>query len=819
MAGTPLPLRQGLFSPLSRLADLTSPHAWALAICVLALLLGVAMADDFGVWVDTYQQRAIGEANLQHLAGESGLNLLFPPSDRLYGPIVEAPLRLVERFLHADDSRSVYLVRHLLTHLFFLASGFAGYLLAWRLFGSRWLALFALLLFLLHPRIYAHSFFNSKDVPFLGMFMICLWLAHRAFGSFGKDGAIYGALAIYGAHALWGVAAGLLINLRIIGLVFVALVAFLCLCDVFTAGSRSERRRALAGGALFALTAIAVFFATMPYLWADPLERFMEVLRVMSAHPTDRSQLFQGELVLGSELPASYLPVWFGITTPPLALLLGAVGFAALVWRIASRLFPPTGVPGTLLRNTPLRFELLIVACFVLPVLAAIVLRPTLYNGWRHFYFLWAPFVLLATSGLRALTDAVRLLRPRFLPAWVPIAVAGGLAALCLAASVVALARLWPHPYLYFNVLVNRSGAPTPVHQRFHVGETFSLQYGYSHVLEALADRSAHPDAVFNIRPRTSERRERELARLGIAKPNSRDVELLRQSDQRRFKFDSNADPDFYLRGYGNYVTNPALFPPLLYERRLYGQPMLQLATPDLSRVDEAAANVYRAIYRDVAAGAPALRGDIDVYRGETAITWVKEACAAGDLNRTRDVTVVPLDAGRDRETLRAYGVRVFDACVWQAPLPAYAIAKFLFHGIGALVADDAYLEERRRRYLALAATLPAARSIFDVYLEDGTLFYVRTPCGRADTEAPFFVHVRPAHLGDIPQSRRRHGFEAMDFRFGGFDPLWHYASGDIFNDVCMATLALPDYPIASIGTGQYAAGGSSLWRVDIGGG
>ena len=812
LAGPSLRLRHGLF----HLAGLTPPHALALTLCVLTCLVGVAVADDYGIWGDTHQQRAIGEATLRHLAGERGLNLLWPPWNRLYGPIFETPLALVERLLGRDDSRLVFLSRHLLTHLFFVAAGFAGYLLALRLFGSRWLALFALLLFLLHPRIYAHSFFNSKDVPFLSLFMICLWLAHRAFGASGASGS--SARGPVGAVALSGVAAGLLINLRIMGLVFVAMVALMCLCDIFAAGDREERRRAIVRGTLFALAAAAVFYATMPYLWPHPVTRFMEILEVLSAHPTDRPQLFQGELVFGSELPPSYLPVWFGITTPPLALLLGAVGLAALVWRILPRPL------ASLSRNSPLRFELFIAACFLLPVLAAIVLRPTLYSGWRHFYFLWAPFVLLATSGLRVLVEALResgrtflpLRLSSHLPSRVSVAAATGLAALGLATTVVEMTRLSPHQQLYFNMLADRPGIAEPLQKRFHLHDTFGAPHGYDHVVEELAGPGGHADAI-NIRPHTSEQRQRQFAQLGIAKPRSRDIELLRQRDQERFTFDPNADPDFYLRAYRRGALSSALFPPKLYERRLYGQPIVQLATPDLSRVDEATANTYRSIYRDVTSGTPALGGNIDVHRGETAITWVKESCRAGELHHTRDMTVVPLDAARERQTRRAYGVRVDDACLWQVPLPDYPIAKILLHDIGMLV-SDAYMEERRRRYLALSATPPAARSTFDVYLEDGTLFYIRTPCDRADTEASFFVHVRPAHLGDIPQSRRRHGFEALDFRFGGFDPLWHYASGDIFDGVCMAALELPDYAIASVGTGQYAAGDAGLWRVDIGG-
>ena len=790
------------------------PHqAWALAVCALALLFGVAVVDDYGVLGDTGDQRAIGEATLRHLAGERGLNLLWPPWNRFYGAVFEAPLALVERIIGRDEGRPVYLARHLLTHLFFLTSAFVGYLLAHRLFGNRWLALFALLLLLLHPRIYPHSFFNSKDVPFLAMFTIYLWLAHRAFEPSDKGGVVAanGASAIHGAFALCGVAAGLLTNLRVGGAIFVVLVIFMRLCDVVGARTWSERRCAVVGCVAFALAAVATYYASLPYLWADPLPRFMEIVTTLSAHPNNPAHLFDGKLVHASEVPPSYLPVWFAITTPPLALLLGAVGFGALVWRVGAGLLPASGV--RTLRNTPLRFELLLAACIVLPVLAAIALRPTLHSDWRHFYFLWAPFVLLATSGLRTLVEWAKARWPT--PSVPAAAIAAGLVTIALGAMAVEMVRLHPHQHLYFNVLVSRSGAGLPLSQRFALEDWFRAEQGYAHILEELT-RGERADAVFNVPMRTLDQKQRELGPLGTALPE-KDMELFRQRDRQRLEFDRQADVDFFVRGRG--VIDEPLFPPVLYERRLYGQVIVQVATPALSRVDGATAEAYRTLYRDITSATPALDGDIDVYRSERTVSWVKEQCAPGDVNDIMEATMVPLEGGRVyAQTIRAGGVRVGGACLWHAALPEHAVAKIIFPYIGVL-ATDAYLDERRDLHSTLSAMPPAARSTFDVYLRNGSLFYVKTPCVQADTEASFFVHVRPAHLGDLSHSRRRHGFDALDFRFGGFDRHWNYAAGDIFDGICLATFELPDYPLAGIATGQYMRGGDSLWRVDIGGG
>ena len=819
-----------------RLTDLIRCHASALVLCALALLASVATLEDYGVRGDSYMQRIIADATLRYLAGDSDA-FEVPPAgqsdmvylrlaDRFYGTAFEVPLLLVERVFGLGDSRSAYLVRHLLSHLFFLAAGFVGYLLALRLFSSRAVALFALALFLLHPRIYAHSFFNSKDVPFLALFMICLWLACRAFMGGGSREGGRGAAGSPGAFALCGVAAGLLVNLRVTGLAFVAVVVAVRVCDL--RGARGERRLVLATLVVFLASAAVAYYASMPYLWADPFGRFAELLAVFSNHPSRPVMTFQGELISAAALPPHYVTVWFTLTTPPLALLLGAVGIASLARRGMAR-------PGTLLRNTPLRFELLLAACVALPLLTIAVLRPPIFEDWRHMYFLWAPFALLAASGLRALADAAPRLRlPRHLPLTPRLAgfAVHGLVALGLAAVAVQMARLHPNQHLYFNALAIRTN-PEPLHERYHlVDYVSSLKPAYAYILEE------SPSEIVNMqrRHRWTTNRERILAAVGPATP--RNLELFPLFERQRITSDRNVDPDFYMSR--SVAPRSALSPPVLYERRVYDSPIVRVETPHLARVDAATADAYRALYRDIAADAPAFGGDIDVYRSETAVTWVKEACAPGDLHWRASLTAHPADTDRfsafthpvdgtyiggqvvrgrhhrHRAFTRAVdGVRIGGACLWQLPLPDHALAKIHLHGIGRLV-SDAYLDELRARYAALAAMPPAARSTFDVHLQDGTLLYARTPCVQADIEAPFFLHVVPVDADDLHYSRRRHGFDAQDFRTDGTDPLWRYASADVFDGACMVERELPGYPVAHIATGQYVLGGTDLWRVDF---
>ena len=371
---------------LSQLSPLPRIPFWAqaLALCALFAVAGVAVVDDYGVTGDEETQRQIARANADYIVG-GATDALHYRDYRYYGIAFEMPLLLAERALGLQDSRHIYLTRHLLTHLFFIAGGFACGMLAYRITGSRLIALFAMLMFLLHPRLYAHSFVNSKDIPFAVTLIIALYLAHRAFR---KD--------TLGAFLICGVGVGLAINLRPFALMLLPMILAMRAPDMWQAGN-SERKRVLITSAAFLAAALATVYIIHPHYWENPL-RFVEGVRFASQHPTILSNLFMGELYRSDAIPWNYIPVWFAITAPPIALLTGAVGCAAICWRAITR-------PIAALRDRETRFGALPLGCVALPVAVIIALQSNIYDGWRQMYFLWAPFCLLAAIGLHSVAN------------------------------------------------------------------------------------------------------------------------------------------------------------------------------------------------------------------------------------------------------------------------------------------------------------------------------------------------------------------------------------------------------------------------------
>ena len=733
-----------------------APHWGALLALALFLIAGLAVLDDYGVTGDEANQRRNVRDNLRYAIGDA--DALPGVVDRFYGMGFEAPLLLAENAPGLEGVRAVFLVRHLITHLFFLTGGLFAYLIAFRLFRDRPLALLALLIFLLHPRLYAHSFFNSKDVPFLVMFVIALYLAHRAFK---RDSVA--------AFALLGAAVGALVHLRIMGVVLLAAVPALRALDFALAKGWPERKRVLLTTVGFALASALAVYALLPYLWADPAPSAVEGWSVLSNNPLVVYELFRGAIRRSADLPADYIPTWFSITAPPFALLLGIIGAAGALVGAAK-------APGTALRNGRARFALTLTACFALPVLAVMLLGSNVFNGWRHLYFLWAPFALLAAFGLRQLAFAVR--RPRLRICVYGAAGAG------LAASAVSMALVHPNEQVYFNLLADRA-APERLRTQFTMdywshpvrqalesllteGRTAEVNVGGYHNLHTLEENAG-------ILPRSA--RERLSMRPSLGALVVRDV------SEARFGLARSA-----IKVYGNTITT-------------------------IERKDD-----LRATYAEAKSGELILDDVFDVRRIDGALAFVKEPCAPSFARETFfRLRMTPADPGDLPPWLRedgfanarfdfpGYGALFDDKCVARYPLPDYPIAEFRIRW------DQAFLDEGEAREAmrqAMESGRPLARSAYDVYLAGGALAYVQAPCRPAATEARFFLHVFPERLGDLPEGRREYGFANFGFEF--------HANGALLEDACAAFAQLPDYAIARIRTGQYVPGEGEIWSAEF---
>ena len=771
------------------------PHpVWALVVCAVFTAVGVAVLDDYGVSWDEFRQREIGLETISYVLGQDDeLMKNHPRRDHLkfYGAAFDLPLLIVERVLGLqDDTRAILLSRHILTHLFFIAGGFFCYLLTRRLFGSTAIALFAMLLFLLHPRLYAESFVNTKDLPLASMFMVALFLTHRAFS---RD--------TVGAFLLCGLAVGILINIRILGVVLFAAVPAVRALDLLFDSGGAGRKHALITGGVFALAAMFALYATLPYLWANPIERTVEMFVTLSQHPIAFPILFQGELIMGNDLPPHYIPTWVAITTPPVALLLGVAGTIALIRR-------GWASPRDILRHGDLKFGFLLIGCLIMTFIAVVVVTPTMRSGWRLMYFLYAPFCVLAAFGLHCLASVSGRAVVR--------AVAYTLVGAGILINVLQMVRIHPYQQAYFNFLVDRE---TPG----LLGDQYPLEYWGTSYLDGLRWLTeTYPDSLISVWDPNGHNHGH----------NRRNRAFLPESVRQKIvlKGEGETIGDFYITNHFDshpYKSREAVFAPIVHRGEVYNNAVLSVAALDLSAVDDTTADAYRKIYRDVVTGSAVFSGSgFDVYHNEPekTLTYVNESCGPEDVSNRFVLSLVPVDADdlpayvkqRGRWRYTTYfdfvekGVKFDGKCLMVFQLPEYPIFQIsIGHRIGGQYHSWGGLIELRvvERIIEDAGD-PVIRGKFDVSLGENFLLYSREPCAPVDISDKFFLHLIPADRDDLPDNRQQYEFDNLDFNFA--------QAGVISEGKCIAGVLLPDYPITRVRTGQYIPeSGQVVWKAE----
>ena len=230
--------------------------------------------------------------------------------------------------------------------------------------------------------------------------------------------------------------------------------------------------------------------------------------------------------------------------------------------------------------------------------------------------------------------------------------------------------------------------------------------------------------------------------------------------------------------------------------------------------------DTYRTAYRQAASSDPIARGYFNVYLHEGALYYAKEVGCKVDLSFF--LHVVPVDEGDLPVHQRQYGfdnlafnfiervVGFNEGCMAVVDLPEYEAAHIetgQISGEGGVLTHDSsdLIDLYRAAHRRITSGEASVRSQFDVYAGEGGLTYVRESCGPDDVSRKFFLHVFPADAGLLSGWEAQREYENHDFDF------WD-AGGLIFDGMCMVTVALPEYEVERVGTGQFSDSEGNVW-------
>ena len=455
----------------------------------IVLLAGLLAFRDYGIAWDEPVQRQYGSEVYGFVAHHD--QALFSDRHRYYGPVFELVLYSLEKAFGLADTRSVYLMRHLVSYLTLWLGAFFLYLLGARLFKDWKIGLVGGIFLVLSPRIFAHAFYNTKDIPFMAMFTVGVYTMLRYLDTRAVARAV-----------VHGVVCGLLIDIRIVGVMLAALTLGFWVLDA----ARESRRNVASLVAYLAATG-CVMVLLWPTLWKDPVGGVVRSFADMGSFPWEATVMYLGKYVWSTRLPWHYTPVWIGVSTPLAYLVLIGVGMVvcvrALVEGMAGRgretggkgvkgVSPLCGLSG--------RDATVLLVWSLLPLVYFPASRAVLYDEWRHSFFTYPALLLIALAGLVWLWRWVARM-PGGVPARIASAALIFLLALSLGSTATFMIRHHPFQNVYFNSLVGGTHGASGKFELDYWG--LSYRQGLEHLVAT--DRSpritvfsAHPPGRYN---------------------------------------------------------------------------------------------------------------------------------------------------------------------------------------------------------------------------------------------------------------------------------------------------------------------------------
>ncbi len=410
---------------------------------------------------------------------------------KYYGCSFDVVTEWINRTFGIED---IAATRHACNALLGWIIVFFGGLIAWRVAGWR-AGVFAMLLLFFSPRLLGHSFNNPKDIPLAAGVIMTIYYMMMFFrqvtplslienGKNKKTAVAYPeslfsekatniiayvlmAISFIALIPTAGIALAIIIEIlifivlklkdtprfnpltlmmlalslslavsnRIGGLIVVGYMGLWGLLWLIRNG-RHVGAKTITKVFITALCTCAIgFFGGLllwPFAMQSPIHNSIESFKLMSQFDVQLRQLFEGVMVMSSELPWYYTPK-FMLMTIPIAVILGWIIYPFV---------------GAFCKERRIE-SIMLYFCFLFPVFWIVYTGANVYGGWRHSLFAYPPMAITAALGYNALAEwsarksnkkvveLVLSLVPLFL----------------IIPPAIHTVKNHPHEYVYFNEL------------------------------------------------------------------------------------------------------------------------------------------------------------------------------------------------------------------------------------------------------------------------------------------------------------------------------------------------------------------------------
>ena len=374
--------------------------------------VGIFIFSDYAVTPDEPLHRENGLISLKYIfslfftnltSNELVINIpnLYNDWRKTYGTLFDLPFAFIEFFFELNIEK-IFLLKLFSFFIIYFISTIFFFLLIKKNLNSKKIAIMGVLILISSPRIFSHSFYNSKDILFLSLMIMAAYFCLELLKNYNFKNLFISCLLCAFAS-----------NIRIIGIY----LPLLTLIFYYFSNKRSDSETNINFFLKFFSLFFLILYLIWPFLWLNPLENFLLILKESAAYPNNwkYKMLYLGNYINPENIPWHYFFVWFLSTTPIIFLLFIFYGLYIFLKKyLKFFLNIDLNKDVQLWKNKDQMVNLFIFLCFFIPIFFVITLNSTLYNGWRHLFFVYPFLIYIGMFGLVKILDNNKSLKNVF---------------------------------------------------------------------------------------------------------------------------------------------------------------------------------------------------------------------------------------------------------------------------------------------------------------------------------------------------------------------------------------------------------------------
>ena len=368
-------------------------------IFIILICLGFLISKDYGATLDDqiYYRNGLATFNYVENIFSSIINNQFLNIDNKdfegWPVIFEMLLVILTQILNITKIEDINLFAHKLNYIIFLISLFVFAKLVKIITKSSLYSILSIFLIILSPRIFAESFYNSRDIFFLSVFIFFSFSAYK----FLENSNIKSVF-------LLSVFTAILFNTKILGIIPILIFISLYLFNLIDA--KFKKHKLIYFSYFLILTNIFIY-VTWPYLWGDYFNNMFKAFKdIIIAHDNMIIiNYYFGDYISSATTPWHYRIIWFLISTPLSILPLFLFALINNTNKLVKKIF--NAEVDNFKMSDALFFNIFYLLTFVFSFYLTCRFNQSQFGSWRHLYFLYPIVILFFLQSLEIIRQKI----------------------------------------------------------------------------------------------------------------------------------------------------------------------------------------------------------------------------------------------------------------------------------------------------------------------------------------------------------------------------------------------------------------------------